>query len=241
MKLKIAFFNLILGVFLGFSTQSLALMPITEQNSSALIKYYVEEYANILNHVQLSNNTSYMLGQTAVSDSCISLINKDLILGRVGHSIYSELTKNSSLYPFLMEGGKIKNHCKNYSTMDNNQRAVVWLLVLTTMAHFESSCNSAAKAKGPNGTAYGYFQLHKGKEFLYAGAPFICPKNASLSPMQSSKCALGMLEKQMDRTTGELFSNKSYWEVLRPKGPADKAKHISKAIARSSLCNPKTM
>ena len=181
------------------------------------------------------------MGGTPVSDACVTLMNKNQMVGNVGAAVYTEFSGRSQLYPNLVDGGSVNKYCRKYPEMNKQQKALVWVFIMTTMAHFESSCNEKARAQGPNGIAYGYFQLHKGKENLYAPDVKSCVKNASTSAVLSSKCAMGMLEKQMNSSDGELFSNKSYWEVLRPRGPADKARIIAKALSRSSLCNPKTM
>ena len=234
-------FMIALSSVLLFQNFASAQMQITEENSESMISYYATEFARIVNLVQLERDISYPIGGTPVSDACLSLMNKDQILGKVGESVFKELTKNTDSYTTLMEGGSLKKYCRKYPTMNNNQRALVWVLVLTTMAHFESSCSDKAKAKGPNGTAYGYFQLHKGKENMYVSNKRSCAKNSSGNAVLASRCTLDMLDKQMERSSGELFYSKSYWEVLRPQGPADKAKHIARAVSNSSLCNPMTL
>lgn len=234
-------FIVALSSVLFFHHIATAQMQITEENSESMISHYAKEFVQIVNRVQLEKDVAYAIGGTAVSDACVSLMNKDQILGKVGESVFKELTKNTDSYTALLEGGTLKKHCRKYPTMDNNQRALVWVLVLTTMAHFESSCSDKAKAKGPNGIAYGYFQLHKGKENMYVQDKKSCLKNSSGNAVLASRCTLDMLDRQMEKSSGELFYSKSYWEVLRPEGPADKAKHIAKAVSKSSLCNPVMM
>ncbi len=199
------------------------------------------EFTEIVNRLQLQKDITYKLGGLPMADACVSMMNQSQIIGKVGESIFKELTLNSELYSLLLEGGDVKRYCRKYPVLSINQKAFVWVLVLTTMAHFESSCSEKASARGPNGTAYGYFQLHKGKEDQYLRNSTACVKNASTNPAQSSRCTLGMLEKQMERSNRVLFYNKSYWEVLRPNGPADKAKLIAKALTAASLCNPTSL
>ena len=84
------------------------------------------------------------------------------------------------------------------------------------MANFESNRDATAGNSGaPNGTAYGYFQLHKGHEQYYDGNEGTCVQNASTNGRQSVRCALGMISFQLQRDRS-LFSNESYWDVLRP-------------------------
>ena len=219
---------------------SWAQMPVSQKPSDNAITFYSKEFTEIINRLQLQHDTTYSLGGIPVSDDCVSMMNANQTTGKVGEAIFKELTTKADLYSLLLEGGDVKRYCKKYSGMSKNQRALVWVLILTTMAHFESSCSEKASARGPNGTAYGYYQLHKGKEDQYLGGD-ACAKNSSTNPVSSSRCTLAMLEIQMKRSNRMLFSNKSYWEVLRPNGPADKAKLITKALMVSTLCNPTTM
>ena len=234
--------NLLAVIFLILSQQvSKAQSTGTDQISNTLIHQYSAEFIDIINQTQLEKKTAYMMGGTPVADACVAFMNKNQMVGNIGAAVYSELAQNTKLYPNLIDGGSVNKYCRKYPEMSTKKKALVWVFIMTTMAHFESSCSEKAKAQGPNGIAYGYFQLHKGKENFYAPETKACVKNASTNPILSSKCTIGMLEKQMDRSNGELFSNKSYWEVLRPRGPADKARIIAKALSRSSLCNPQVM
>lgn len=228
-------------IFILFQQTARAEASLTTENLGGMAQFYSAEFIEIINQSMLEKDTAYMMGGTPISDACVSLMNKNQLVGTVGAAVYTEFSSRSELYPNLLDGGSVNKYCRKYSEMSKQQKALVWVFVMTTMAHFESSCNEKARAQGPNGIAYGYFQLHKGKENFYAPDVKSCVKNASTSAVLSSKCSMGMLEKQMDKSNGELFSNKSYWEVLRPRGPADKARIIAKALSRSSLCNPKMM
>lgn len=218
-----------------------AQISASEKTSGSAITFYSKEFTEIINRLQLHSDTAYSLGSIPISNACTTMMNPNQTTGKVGETIFQELTTKPDLYSLLLEGGDVKRYCKKYSNLSQNQRALVWVLILTTMAHFESSCSEKASARGPNGTAYGYFQLHKGKEPQYISGSNACAKNSSANPTSASRCTLAMLEKQMDRSDGVLFSNKSYWEVLRPRGPADKAKLIAKALTVTTLCNPVTM
>ncbi len=199
---------------------------------------YVSDFVENLNRVQLQQDTSYKLAGNTVADSCVALMNKDQFLGQDGRATYNRIVKNAEKFPNLLEGGSLNHYCRQYSRMEVDEKAMVWVLVLTMMAHFESSCKLTAKAKGPNGTARGYYQLHQGREGDYDGPTKACAKNASLNGKLSSECTLGMIEIQLDRDHGQLFSSKSYWDVLRPRGAAKKADDIQRALLKSSLCNP---
>lgn len=195
------------------------------------------EFSQILNYLQFQFPTGYSLSATAVANDCKRFISKDLFLGDVGNSIHKTIIGHEQSFPNLLDGGSLNTACRKYSTMTVQQKSLVWVLILTTVAHFESSCNIAAHAKGPNGTANGYFQLHKGAEDKYDGNHGICRKNDSSSPEKSVQCALSMLELQFAKTNGQLFSPISYWDVLRPRGQSQKASLIHAALVKSSFCN----
>ena len=201
---------------------------------------YMDEVAEIANRIQLGENTSYQIGGTNVSDTCVSFLTKEMFLGDSGRHIYEAFNQNIASFPELVKGGNISKYCSKYPQMKSNQKGMVWVMVLTMMAHFESSCSIKARAKGPNGTAKGFYQLHQGKEANYDKLG-MCAKNSSTSDKLSSKCALSMLERQMSRENGDLFSKKSYWDVLRPNGAARKADDIQRTLKKSSLCNPMTL
>jgi hypothetical protein len=125
--------------------------------------------------------------------------------------------------------------------MNLEKKSFIWVLILASIAHFESSCNAKASAQGPNGIAYGYYQLHKGQEQNYDDKKGFCKKNASLSVQASSLCALAILEKQYRNDDMELFNNKSYWDVLRPNGESKKSGLIRQALKNSSFCTANTL
>jgi hypothetical protein len=165
------------------------------------------------------------------SDKCDNFA-ADGAMNKWGKTINKEISrpKYSSL---LSRGPKdIRQYCPMFSAMDIQERKSLNILVLLAMAHYESSCNFREKAPGPNGTAAGLLQLHKGKEQIYSSG---CKKNDSANPERSLICGLSMLNDQINR--GEkLFSPHSYWEVLRPKGRSNKAKKIMTAIQKFPSC-----
>ncbi len=222
--------SLIIGLFfVGFSA------------SAQYLSYsdYMDEVADLANKSQIELDSSYKIAQTNVSDACVVFLTKEMFLGDSGRNIFDALKKNKELFPQLIKGGNLPKYCSKYPQMNTDQKAMVWVMVLTMMAHFESSCNMKAKAKGPNGTAKGYYQLHQGKEQNYDELG-LCQKNASNNDKLSAKCALSMLERQLDKEDGNLFSKKSYWDVLRPNGAARKADDIQRTLKKSTLCNPST-
>lgn len=221
---------------------------------------YIEEFAEEINRAQLMVESAYSLSTIKVDDKCTALMDGRMISGNVGRMIsqlFLDNTKSLHKNPKALEkvpadkklkifddlyiGGSVKSkYCPMYSKMTAKERSIVWVFILTAMAHFESNCKgTAVQPAGPNGTAYGFYQLHRGHEQDYDGKKDICRQGDAGQPVRSSQCALAMLEQQFEARQGELFSQKSYWCVLRPAGESKKAFVIRKALMNSSLCNPK--
>lgn len=224
----------------SFSAQA---MTAAEQDAytEVLMPSYLEEFAEAVNRDQLSHNVSYPLSTAQVDDKCVALMDGKMIAGDVGKALSQIFLDNQEGLENLVSGGSVRaKYCPRYGKMTAKEKSIVWVFILTAMAHFESNCTRTASAQGPNGTAYGYFQLHRGQEDNYGGGSF-CKKGDAGKPAAASKCTLGMLEKQFENRQGELFSNKSYWDVLRPTGSSKKWSVIRRALMRSSLCNPTTI
>lgn len=182
----------------------------------------------------------YPINGVEVDDNCKKFMNENMVLGPLGQYIKNELIKNSKFYPNLMASSQMKSLCPKYSKMNLNNQAFIWTLVLTTMAHYESSCDIKVSIKGPNGRTSGYWQLHNGKEQNYDGPSTTCFKYAGKDPKGSSRCALAMLDLQIKNNNGLLFTKKSYWDVLRPSGHASKIskapQKIRKALTKHKTC-----
>ncbi|MBL7543169.1 MAG: hypothetical protein JNL11_05100 [Bdellovibrionaceae bacterium] len=152
---------------------------------------------------------------------------------------------NPSKFPKLFEtniengaASDLLKYCPNYPNLEDEQKKIILIRIVDAMVFFESTCNINARAKGPNGTAYGIFQLHYGREDDYARD---CRRYDSKSPIRSIACALDMLHDQIENTQKVFFSG-SYWDVLRPRGQAKKAGRIANHIWYYPLCQiPKLM
>jgi hypothetical protein len=210
----------------------------TEMTPEA-IEYYAHEFSQVLNQVQLQEQTALQIAGVPLANKCEIFMKKEDHLGPLGESVYQLLAQKNSDFEKVLEGGNITRYCPKYAEMAQDQKAFVWTLIMTTMAHFESSCKISASIKGPNGMTYGYYQLHKGQESRYVRNKRHCSNNSSQDGKLSSACALSMINDQLNRTGGNLFSRDSYWDVLRPQGHAQKADDIQRALSRFSLCNPK--
>lgn len=226
--------TLLVGAFL-FSNQARSEAAFTYSEMS---NHSIEEFTDVINEVFLMDD--YPINGLEVDENCKKFMDSKLVLGPLGKYIKSELVTNKDNYKYLLNQSTIKNYCPKYTEMNLNDRAFLWTLVMSAMAHFESSCNIKASIKGPNGYTYGYYQLHKGKEGSYDGESSTCFKNISTDPEGSSRCALAMLDLQIKNRDGQLFTSKSYWDVLRPAGPASKIskapQRIKKAIINHKAC-----
>lgn len=235
--------SLFLAGVMAFSATTNAMSAAEyDRYTDVLMPSYIEEFAEAVNMSQLSENVSYKLSTAEVDDKCVAMMDGKMMAGDVGKALSQIFLDNSAKLGSLVEGGSVKaKYCSRYGKMTAKEKSIVWVFILTAMAHFESNCTRTASAKGPNGTAYGYFQLHRGHEQEYDGDKGICQKGDAAKPVAASRCTLSMLDKQFVNRQGELFSNKSYWDVLRPTGTSKKWSVIKKALMQSSLCNPRTI
>lgn len=149
-----------------------------------------------------------------------------------GKFVAQELS-NYNRYRDLIEGtDDLVDLCPRYPYMRREDRYNVWVMILLNMAYYESSCEIKNTAKGPNGQAAGLLQLHGGQEYKYSKG---CQQGDATSAGGSIRCSLNMLNDQ-SRRDGKLFSSKSYWEVLRPKGRSNKAYLIQASIVGFQPC-----
>jgi len=209
----------------------------THINELTPFSYYADEFIDIINDLQLAIKSSYNLSGNLVADSCSVIMDKNQLQGPIGQYITQVFKVHQAKLSNLVQGGSLNSICPTYAQMNLERKSQLWTLILASIAHFESSCNTKVPNKGPNGIAYGYYQLHKGKEEAYdLNGTGLCTQNASGDPKLASKCALSMIERQFIYEKGLLFSPKSYWDVLRPRGRSQKASLIRSAIMKSSLC-----
>jgi len=148
-----------------------------------------------------------------------------------GQIIEKEFDKNR--HQALYNGpSDIIRYCNKYYNLNDEDRKGLWILIISAMTHYESTCIVAEKAKGPNGTAGGLLQLHRGKEANYSND---CRNGDADTAGRSIICGMSMLNDQVER--GEpLFSRKSYWDVLRPQGESKKAVRIQAVIGQYPAC-----
>lgn len=176
-------------------------------------------------------------------DTCDGFV-KDGKIGLYGQIVREEVMKPAALKNIKQGDADLSRLCPNYPTMNTSSKANVILLIMTSMAYEESSCNNNKSARGPNGTAKGFFQLHSGRESTYSSD---CANYDSRTPRGSITCALSILDKQMSE--GNLFrQDENYWDVLRPKRwskktksyfPNPSFKEIRSAISSFEPCTEK--
>lgn len=126
----------------------------------------------------------------------------------------------------------VRRLCPKYTEMNDEDKKGLWILIISAMTHYESTCIVSESAKGPNGTAAGLLQLHRGKEANYSSG---CRNGDASTAERSLICGISMLNDQVER--GEvLFSRRSYWDVLRPQGQSRKASRIQAVIGQYPAC-----
>ncbi len=166
------------------------------------------------------------------SASCLPFSDEDDI-GVWGAVVAKQIS--SGAVPSLSVGPPdLINACPNYNStrFSETQKENLWVLIMTSMSHYESSCVKAITAKGPNGRAGGLLQLAVGNEQAYSPS---CRRGDATDPARALICGMAMLNEQVQKD-GILFSDNSYWAVLRPNNRVRKAARIKAAIASFAGC-----
>ncbi len=128
--------------------------------------------------------------------------------------------------------------CPGYIDMNSEQRKNLWVFVMMSMSHYESSCKETALNQGPYGLAAGLLQLHQENEDLYSkwDPDLNCERGVSKSAKKSLKCALTMIGNQIYKGVA-FFDDNSHWQVLRKSTiPGSQAYHIKYAISQIPDC-----
>lgn len=169
------------------------------------------------------------------SPLCKNFINENGEYGPWGKSIVNSLIdengiinknalwligSNSNSVFDTANGIKLNNKFRSYSV---NQKLDFIVYYAASVAMLESSCNPKIKARGPNGTAGGLWQLHEGKTQNYAKG--VCGKFDVYKPELNVVCGLKMLdyytaiEKNINH---EFFWKGNYWETMHIHRPGGK-------------------
>lgn len=126
----------------------------------------------------------------------------------------------------------VRRACPKYNVMNDEDKKGLWILIISAMTHYESTCFSTKTNQGPNGTAAGLLQLHRGSEANYSSG---CRNGDADNAERSIICGMSMLNLQIENR-GILFSSKSYWDVLRPRGESRAAARIQSVIGQYPAC-----
>ncbi len=148
-------------------------------------------------------------------------------------ALYIKKAFNKYRFNYLINGTKdLVRVCPNYRNFKDSEKIDVWITIIIAMSHYESSCRPKITANGPNGPLLGLLQLHKGKEGRYSK---ICENGDGKSVNSTIECGLSMLDDQIRRDR-QLFSQKSYWDVLRPLARSQKWRKIASSISFYPSC-----
>lgn len=136
--------------------------------------------------------------------------------GQYGNMVNQSLdpSKNKSLFESSKDLDMI---CPGFAALGNDDKKKFWVWTLSATAYKESTCKEkGADSKGPNGTAAGLFQLHKGKEASYPTVGQKCRNGDSGNGNNSIQCTISMLSHYKEKSQG-LFvtSGKTYWATFR--------------------------
>lgn len=161
--------------------------------------------------------------------SCQEYIQKNNQFGTIGKAILKNVNRDSTPVLFQDDIGDLKVEpkkiCPNYLRFSQAEKADFMVYYAAAIGMAESSCNSHVKAKGPNGTLIGQWQLHLGKTHVYAGG--VCGKINPSIGAQNTVCGMKMLNfytKMPKNTKNELFYSRNYWETMHyPRPGAKKA------------------
>jgi hypothetical protein len=189
---------------------------------------------------KMATQISNVMDQMDMADTCDAFVEDDNI-EKWGKEVLSSM--NPSDHGALYNGAAdLSVQCPNYDNLTMREKEYVWLLILTSMANAESSCRTNKPNRGaPHGIAVGLFQFHN---WGPRNDPQ-CPRTSMTNAGASIDCALEMLDDQL-RRSNRLFSNASYWGVLRAKGDVIRRKgkavrvtpytKIARAINKLPVC-----
>jgi hypothetical protein len=163
-------------------------------------------------------------------------------LGPWGKYIKKELSRKH--YTNLLNNEKaFRGFCPGFRTMSTQERKSLWVFIVMSMSHYESSCRPKVQAQGPYGIANGLLQLHAGAEnkYLHWDQKRICRRGDSNNPIESIQCTLAMLSGQVKRHNSVFFEG-SYWDVLRNSNENDThAYKIKRAIRMIPGCEVRSL
>jgi hypothetical protein len=193
----------------------------------------VQNLRNLRNSVIAKTSVSELFNVNEAMNfatKCESFVDEEG-LGKWGNTIVEELHRER--YEALYQGtDDLKAICPGFSSLNDNSKELVWVMILNAMVHLESSCDKTETARGPNGGLVGLLQLHRNREQVYAQG---CKRGDGLNPASTFRCGLSMLNRQLSNDEA-LFSRKSYWDVLRPQARSQKFRKVQASVKKLSVC-----
>lgn len=204
---------------------------------NAKVKKIVKAKPRIQTDIQASREFSDIAGRLNFASRCEKKFVSDSGFGPLGQVVKETLTRGS-VKDIIRYDTSFGGACPGYRSMNAEQRKNIWVFIVMSMSHYESSCKEKALNQGPYGLAVGLLQLHEQNEDLYAkwDPDFNCDKGASQSARKSIKCALTMIGHQIYRGV-PFFNDNSHWQVLRKVDkPGTQAYHIRYAISQIADC-----
>ncbi len=157
--------------------------------------------------------------------------------GPMGKVVKEALSKNSAK-DLINYDRSFGGACPGYREMNGEQRKNLWVFVIMSMAHYESSCKHQVSNQGPYGTAAGILQLHEESEDRYVSwdPDLNCGKGAARNPKKSIQCGLTMIGNQFYKGAS-FFDDSSHWQVLRNVNkPGTQAYQIRYALSQIPDC-----
>lgn len=158
-------------------------------------------------------------------------------LGPLGKSVKEALSKNSAA-GLLSHDISFGGACPGYREMKAEARRNLWVFVMMSMSHFESSCRDQVLNQGPYGEAVGLLQLHSESEDVYVSwdPDQNCDKGSSRNARKSLNCGLTMISNRLNQGA-PFFDDGSHWQVLRNVNkPGTQAFQIRYALSQIPDC-----
>lgn len=161
-------------------------------------------------------------------------------LGKYGEEIKRAFQGNN--FDSLLKGtADLRKVCPRFDQMRNDEKVELYTVILGGMAFYESTCREYVKAQGPNGTLFGFFQLHKGKEPDYDEGRVCRPGDSNPKNGRMMQCTLSTLNRYVE-ISNKLFPNRgngeTYWETLQNNAkPKQQVPTVLRSHIRANKAN----
>lgn len=207
------------------------------------------ESINIVDQL-VSGNIRQINKNLKFNERCDNFANMTPTNGNLAHSenavnwgamVLEEMNRQD--HPELYKGtNDLVDSCPAFPQLTDDQKELVWVVILDSMSHLESSCTPfVANKKAPHGVAAGLLQLNSGKEHKIIDG---CNRGDATNVRGSMSCGLELLNKQLG-SERQLFSDDAHWAVLRTKYYSkkmkrwiysEKYKSVQSALQQFDLC-----